>query len=109
MATEFVQKLSLLADDGQTFFDEENMRYEVPIYQRAFAWGTKFQDVDRPNEIDQLMDDIAGAIPEDAVAGDKIVPYFLGSMVVKKSIKTHLSLMLIQALLISLSIHIPII
>lgn len=87
MATEFVQKLSLLADDGQTFFDEENMRYEVPIYQRAFAWGTKFQDVDRPNEIDQLMDDIAGAIPEDAVAGDKIVPYFLGSMVVKKSIE----------------------
>ena len=87
MATEFVQKLPLWVDGGQTFFDEPNTRYEVPIYQRAFAWGTKSQDVDRPNEINQLMDDIAGIIPEGAVAEDKIAPYFLGSMVVKKSVE----------------------
>ena len=85
MATEFVQKLPLWVEGEQTFFDESNTRYEVPIYQRAFAWGTKSQDVDRPNEIDQLMDDIAGIIPEGAADGDKIAPYFLGSMVVKKS------------------------
>ncbi len=87
MATEFVQKLPLWVDGGQTFFDEPNTRYEVPIYQRAFAWGTKSQDVDRPNEIDQLIDDIAGVIPEGAAAGDKIAPYFLGSIVVKKTIE----------------------
>ena len=87
MATEFVQKLPLWADGGQTFFDEQDTRYEVPIYQRAFAWGTKAQDVDRPNEIDQLMDDIAGIIPEGVTDGDEIAPYFLGSMVVKTSIE----------------------
>ena len=89
MTTEFVQKLPLWADGGKTFFDDQDTRYEVPIYQRAFAWGTKSQDVDRPNEIDQLMDDIAGIIPEGAADGDEIVPYFLGSMVVKKSIEKN--------------------
>ena len=87
MATEFVQRLPLWVDGGRTFFDEPNTQYEVPVYQRAFAWGTKSQDMDRPNEIDQLMDDIEGIIPKGAAEGDNIAPYFLGSMVVKKSIE----------------------
>ena len=57
---------------------EENVlngaaRYVVPLYQRAFAWGTGHQV--RQNEIVQLMDDVmecAGAT------------YHLGSLIVAK-------------------------
>lgn len=55
-------------------FSESNVRYMIPIYQRAFAWGVeKVGDVNYMNEIERLMDDICDAEEEN---------YYIGSLVV---------------------------
>ena len=49
------------------------MRYVIPLYQRAFAWGTEHYS-NRENEIIQLMDDVT------SVNGES--DYYLGSLIV---------------------------
>lgn len=60
----------------RTLFDADDAHYVVPLYQRAFAWGTEKYS-SRENEIVQLMDDIMDARDN----GD----YYLGSLVVAAS------------------------
>lgn len=58
---------------GKTNVLNGTARYVVPLYQRAFAWGTGRKL--RQNEIIQLMDDVMG------YSGDS---YHLGSLVVSQ-------------------------
>jgi hypothetical protein len=51
-------------------FDEAETRYEIPIYQRNYAWGVE--------QIEQLIDDVWTAAQADA--GD----YFLGNLIVAR-------------------------
>ena len=62
-----------LIKEGHTIFDQGDERYVIPLYQRAFAWGTEHYS-NRENEIIQLMDDVTSINGE----GD----YYLGSLIV---------------------------
>ena len=66
-----IPSLTLMNRNGQTLFEYDDVRYIVPFYQRAFAWGEDRYSA-RENEIVQLMDDIYDADGE----------YYLGSLVV---------------------------
>ena len=74
-----IVKIPLVIRDGNrihTLFDSESgVSYIVPLYQRAFAWGTD-PSSNRENEIVQLMDDIY-----DSAQGGN---YYLGSLIVAK-------------------------
>lgn len=59
------EKLNIIDNKNDTIFD--NTKYNIPIYQRAFAWESK--------EIEQLLNDIKDF-------DDK--SYYLGSLIVKK-------------------------
>ena len=59
------EKLNIIDNKNDTIFD--NTKYNIPIYQRAFAWESK--------EIKQLLNDIKDF-------DDK--SYYLGSLIVKK-------------------------
>lgn len=76
--TEDIKKIPLVVGDGKdirTLFDELDARYVIPLYQRAFAWGTEKYS-NRENEIVQLMDDIMDVRNDTA--------YYLGSLIVAK-------------------------
>jgi len=75
-AVEVVQEFHL-AKNGRTFFDEEGVRYVVPIYQRAFAWGAT-DELNRENELVQLVHDMLD-FGKSGSTGD----YYLGSLVVR--------------------------
>lgn len=74
-----VTTISVLGDgtkDATILFGEENVRYSIPVYQRAFAWGVdKPGEVNYENEIERLMDDIHN-LDRDAKN------YYIGSLVV---------------------------
>lgn len=53
--------------------------FRVPLYQRAFAWGTPPHEVNG-NELICLMEDIHDAVPSDEAESGE---YFIGSIVVK--------------------------
>lgn len=75
---EDIKKIPLVVGDGKdirTLFDELDARYVIPLYQRAFAWGTEKYS-NRENEIVQLMDDIMDVRNDTA--------YYLGSLIVAK-------------------------
>ena len=74
-ASKIIQPLPLVDECGRTFFDVDECRYVVPLYQRAFAWGAANTD-GRENEILQLIDDIL-----DVGEGES---YYLGSLVVNR-------------------------
>lgn len=57
-------------------FDEADTHYEIPLYQRNYAWG--------PEQIEQLIDDVWAA----ALAGAG--NYFLGNLVVAQKPADHL-------------------
>ena len=61
-----------IVEEGTCIFNRGD-RYIVPIYQRAFAWGTG--DSVRHNEIIQLMDDVHDS---------KADIYRLGSLIVAR-------------------------
>lgn len=57
-------------------FSEPGVRYVIPIYQRAFAWGIeKPEDVNYENEIERLMDDVYDL-------KDETESYYIGTLVV---------------------------
>ena len=69
----------MLKDAGTlnlNLFGMDKSCYVVPVYQRAFAWGTD-NSGKRQNEIIQLMDDVLSAY-------DAKKPYYLGSLIVSK-------------------------
>lgn len=68
-----VKDIKLLFN-GKTMFDQGDEHYVIPLYQRAFSWGTESYN-NRENEIIQLMDDILDAAKYDS-------DYFLGSLIV---------------------------
>ena len=70
-----VVEISIVDNQGKTLFTEEGVRYEIPIYQRAFAWGTESNDINHGDEVLRLMNDI-----RESDGG----PYYIGSMVVHK-------------------------
>lgn len=70
-----IKQLSLFAN-GRTIFGQEPCRYVVPIYQRAFAWGTG-ETVDKNNEIVQLVEDIWDSRSKEGC-------YYLGTLVVNR-------------------------
>ena len=75
---EYIRKIPLVEGEGpntRTLFDDPDACYVIPLYQRAFAWGTEKYS-NRENEIVQLMDDIM-----DVGDGDQ---YYLGSLIVAK-------------------------
>lgn len=74
-ASKIIQPLPLVDECGRPFFDVDECRYVVPLYQRAFAWGAANTD-GRENEILQLIDDIL-----DVGEGES---YYLGSLVVNR-------------------------
>ena len=78
--TEDIKKIPLVVDDGKdirTLFDELDARYVIPLYQRAFAWGTEKYS-NRENEIVQLMDDIMDVRNDTA--------YYLGRSLLQKGV-----------------------
>ncbi len=82
MSEEILEKVTIVnvLDDGKhhVLFGETGVRYVIPIYQRAFAWGVKkSDDINYQNEIEQLMDDIYDLDCEKK-------NYYLGSLVVWK-------------------------
>ncbi len=60
-----VTELRVIEQNGSTIFDTE-MKYVIPLYQRAFAWEDK--------QLIQLIEDI------DDVADDAC--YYMGSLIV---------------------------
>ena len=56
-----------------TLFDSVKERFVIPLYQRAFSWGTEHYS-NRENEIIQLIDDLM----------DSKTDYYLGSLIVYK-------------------------
>jgi len=71
-----VKKVHIVYKNGNTLFANENEIYEIPIYQRAFAWGTESSaDINRVDEVCQLMDDVFN-FEENT--------YYIGSMVVQR-------------------------
>lgn len=67
-------------EGGASIFDLlPNCTFRVPIYQRAFAWGTPPHEVNG-NELICLMEDIHDAVPSDETESGE---YFIGSIVVK--------------------------
>lgn len=76
-----VKKIPVLNLSGDALFFEAGVVYEIPIYQRAFAWGTELTgDVNRVDEVRQLMDDICTFSEENGDSGS----YHIGSLVVRK-------------------------
>lgn len=61
-----IQELRIIDNNSKTIFNQEN-RYIVPLYQRAYAWEDK--------EIEQMIDDILD------YNGD----YYIGSLIVHKN------------------------
>lgn len=74
-----VTTISVLGDgtkDAKILFGEKDVRYAIPVYQRAFAWGVdKPGEVTYENEIERLMDDVHGL-----ESGKE--NYYIGSLVV---------------------------
>lgn len=71
-----VKVISVVDNEGNTLFAESGVEYEIPIYQRAFAWGTEMEeDPNRQDEVVQLMDDVYEAEGEH---------YYIGSLVTHK-------------------------
>lgn len=71
-----VKEIRVLDDSGNTMFANGEVIYEIPIYQRAFAWGTESGgDINRVDEVCQLMDDVCNF---DGAT------YYIGSMVVRR-------------------------
>ena len=69
-----VSVVDLVSADGRNvLFGSDAARYVVPVYQRAFSWGSG-SDGKRQNEIVQLIDDVLAAKGT----------YYLGSLVVSK-------------------------
>lgn len=69
-----VDEIILVNEDGSSaLFGTDPARYVVPVYQRAFAWGSG-NSGKKQNEILQLMDDVLAAEGT----------YYLGSLVVSK-------------------------
>jgi len=64
--SELIMELSILSENGNIFSDK-NIKYTIPLYQRAFAWEDK--------EISQLIEDIKD-FKEDN--------YYIGSLIVAK-------------------------
>src|SRR5574344_56380 len=64
--TQKIQILNVLGNDKNIFNDK--IKYIIPLYQRAYAWGEK--------EIVQLIEDI------DSIDVRKATPYYIGSLVV---------------------------
>lgn len=62
-----IPELTILEDDGSNIFTKQE-RYEIPLYQRPYAW--------REEHINQLIEDI-NDIPDE---GDQ--KYYLGSLIV---------------------------
>ena len=74
VSANLVDEITLVNEDGSSaIFGSDPARYVVPVYQRAFAWGSG-DGGKKQNEILQLMDDVL-------TAGDV---YYLGSLVVSK-------------------------
>lgn len=57
-------------DTGLTIFSDKSIKYVIPLYQRAFAWGDK--------EIIQLIEDISDFDNSNGAL------YYLGSIIVAK-------------------------
>ena len=64
-----IDRLTILAGEGQTLFSEVGVRYVIPRYQRAYAWEEK--------EIEQLIDDICDD-------NDPKRDYYIGSLIVAR-------------------------
>jgi len=62
-----ITELTITNADKTTLFSDENEKYVIPLYQRAYAWKEK--------EIEQLIDDICDCDSE---------KYFIGSLIVDK-------------------------
>ena len=73
-----INKLRLVSSVGGrlcTLFDEPEVKYVIPLYQRAFAWGMEKYS-NRENEIIQMMDDVMDIGENEN--------YYLGSLIVYK-------------------------
>ncbi len=66
----FIEELKVYTPNNINNLFSENVRYIIPLYQRAFSWEDK--------EINQLMEDI------DGIADDTDSSYCLGSLIVYK-------------------------
>ena len=74
MSEKTIPVIDLVDEDGNNvLFGTDSTRYVVPVYQRAFAWGSD-NSGKKQNEIIQLMDDVLAAKGT----------YYLGSLVVSK-------------------------
>ena len=74
MSERIIPVIDLVNADGtNALFGTKKTRYVVPVYQRAFAWGSD-NSAKKQNEIVQLMDDVLAAKGT----------YYLGSLVVSK-------------------------
>lgn len=74
ISANLVDEIILVNEDGcSALFGTDPARYVVPVYQRAFAWGSG-NSGKKQNEILQLMDDVLAAEGT----------YYLGSLVVSK-------------------------
>lgn len=65
-----IEELQICNVEGSTIFSQSDVKYVVPLYQRAYSWGDE--------EIEQMIDDING-IDENS---EDI--YYLGSLIVSK-------------------------
>ena len=74
ISANLVDEIILVNEDGScALFGTDPARYVVPVYQRAFAWGSDNRGK-KQNEILQLMDDVLAAEGT----------YYLGSLVVSR-------------------------
>ena len=60
--------VELIVFDGSKSIFDRGVRYEIPLYQRAYAWGEK--------QLVELIDDISDV---------KATNYFIGSLIVSKN------------------------
>ena len=74
-----VVQVPVLQDDVPLFDLFPSCTFKVPLYQRAFAWGTPPHEVNE-NELICLMDDIHDAAFADTNGTNE---YYIGSIVVK--------------------------
>ncbi|MBQ3288959.1 MAG: DUF262 domain-containing protein [Kiritimatiellae bacterium] len=81
ISANLVDEIILVNEDGSNaLFGTDPARYVVPVYQRAFAWGSG-NSGKKQNEILQLIDDVLAAKET----------YYLGSLVVSKCRKDECS------------------
>lgn len=79
--SDYVNKLHVIKCEKDNFVIDESIfnsgvNYEIPLYQRAFAWEDK--------EIDQLIEDINDIDIKENDKADKKRSYYIGTLIVSK-------------------------